>query len=345
MNSIGNTFKIGDLQGFVARLSPSMLQREKLSYDVDYIEANQRVYADQACNVQQTTEWGLDRISEAQLNLDGQYHYQASGKGVDAYIVDTGILITHVDFGGRASWGANFVGDGINNDCNGHGTHVAGTTGGTQWGVAKDANLIAVKVLGCGGSGTTAGVVSGVDYVASQASKTTNPSVANMSLGGGASTTMDGAVRNAVAAGVTFVLAAGNANGDACTTSPARVGGANGVAITVGATTVDANGVTEEDARAYFSNYGTCMDIFAPGQLITSAWYTSNTATNTISGTSMAAPHVAGAVAVYYSENGAATPAQVKAAITGAATVDVIDLLCSNNICTSSPNKMLFSGC
>jgi len=345
MNSIGNTFLIGDLKGFHAKLSPNMLLREKRSYDVEYIEANQRVYASQACHLQSTTEWGLDRISEVQLKLDGAYHYTASGAGVDAYIVDTGILITHVDFGGRASWGNNFVGDGINNDCNGHGTHVAGTTGGTAYGVAKDVSLIAVKVLGCTGSGSTAGVISGVDYVAAQADRTGKPSLANLSLGGGISTTMDAAVKSAVASGVTFVLAAGNSNADACTSSPARTGGSAGVAITVGATTVANSGISEEDARASFSNYGTCTDIFAPGQLITSDWYTSNTATNTISGTSMAAPHVAGAVAVYLSENPSHTPAQVKGAITGVATNGVIDLLCINNSCSNSPNRLLFSGC
>jgi len=237
------------------------------------------------------------------------------------------------------------VNDGIDTDCNGHGTHVAGTVGGKTYGVAKQANLFAVKVLGCDGSGTTQGVIDGVNYVASSATKSTNPSVANLSLGGGISTTLDSAVNNAVAAGVTFVLAAGNSNTDACTSSPARTGGSAGVAITVGATTVVNDGINEEDARATFSNYGTCTDIFAPGQLITSAWFTGNNAIRTISGTSMAAPHVAGAVAIYLGQNPTSRPAETKAALTGAATLNLIDLGCVATACTKSPNKLLYSGC
>jgi subtilisin family serine protease len=202
---------------------------------------------------------------------------------VTAYIIDTGILLSHNEFGGRASWGQTFVG-GQDTDCNGHGTHVAGTVGGSTYGVAKGVSLIAVKVLNCAGSGSTTSVVGGVDWVAEHHKG--GDAVANMSLGGGASSAIDGAVTNAISDGVVFVVAAGNSGANACGYSPARVG----AAITVGAT-------TSTDARASWSNYGNCLDIFAPGAGITSAWKNSSTATKTISGTSMASPHVAGAVA------------------------------------------------
>ena len=224
-------------------------------------------------------------------------------------MIDTGIRTGHADFGGRATNGFDAFG-GSGEDCNGHGTHVAGTVGGQTYGVAKGAALVGVRVLDCNGSGYTSGVIDGVDWVTATAS---GPSVANMSLGGGASTALDAAVRNSVAAGVTYAVAAGNENRDACTGSPSRVA----EAITVGAT-------DQADARASFSNYGSCLDLFAPGVGVRSAWYTSNTATASLSGTSMASPHVAGAAALYLAANPGASPAAVGTAIAEAATDAVV---------------------
>jgi subtilisin family serine protease len=271
--------------------------------------------------------WGLDRIDQRNLPRDNSYTYpDSAGQGVTAYIIDTGVRITHSDFGGRASYGYDAVdNDNTAQDGNGHGTHVAGTVAGNAYGVAKKAKIVGVRVLNNSGSGTTAGVVAGIDWVARNAVK---PAVANMSLGGGADSTLDAAVRNAVASGVTFAVAAGNENVDASTRSPARVG----EAITVGAT-------TSSDARASYSNYGSILDLFAPGSSITSSWHTSDTATNTISGTSMATPHVAGAAALYLAGNPTATPAQVSSALTSAATTGVV-----TSPGTDSPNRLLYVG-
>ncbi|CAL9436049.1 hypothetical protein SUDANB6_02144 [Streptomyces sp. enrichment culture] len=271
--------------------------------------------------------WGLDRIDQRNLPLNGSYTYpDSAGQGVTAYVIDTGVRITHTDFGGRASHGYDAVdGDNTAQDGHGHGTHVAGTVAGTAHGVAKKARVVGVRVLNNSGSGTTAQVVAGIDWVARNAVK---PAVANMSLGGGADTAIDTAVRNAVASGVTFVVAAGNESTDASTRSPARVT----EAITVGAT-------TSGDARASYSNYGTVLDLFAPGSSITSAWRTSDSATNTISGTSMAAPHVAGAAALHLADHPTATPAQVSSALTSAATTGTV-----TSPGTGSPNRLLHVG-
>ncbi|MGW7286979.1 S8 family peptidase [Streptomyces sp. NPDC054847] len=271
--------------------------------------------------------WGLDRIDQKALPLNQSYTYpDTAGEGVTAYIIDTGVRITHSDFGGRAFNGYDAIdNDNTAQDGNGHGTHVAGTVAGSSYGVAKKAKIVGVRVLNNAGSGTTAQVVAGIDWVTRNAVK---PAVANMSLGGGIDTALDTAVRNSIASGVTYAVAAGNDGSNASNYSPARVA----EAITVGST-------TSSDARSSFSNYGSVLDIFAPGSSIKSAWNTGDTATNTISGTSMATPHVAGAAALYLAQNRTATPAQVSTALTTAATSGVV-----TSPGTGSPNRLLFVG-
>ncbi|RDI18319.1 S8 family peptidase [Lentzea flaviverrucosa] len=292
-------------QGFSVRMSDAQARRLAADPSVEYVERDQ-VVSIQATQVNPPS-WGLDRIDQRNLPLDQRYTYNSTGSGVNAYIIDTGVRITHRDFGGRAKNGYDFVdNDAVAQDGNGHGTHVAGTVAGTLHGVAKQANIIGVRVLNNSGSGTIAGVVAGVNWVASNHVK---PAVANMSLGGGANTSLDNAVSGAITRGVTFAVAAGNSNTNAANTSPARVA----AALTVGST-------DRTDARSSFSNYGPVVDVFAPGGGITSTWNTSDTATNTISGTSMAAPHVAGVVARYLQGNFNVTPAQVATAITSNAT-------------------------
>jgi len=332
--SIGQDFK-----ALAARMNPSQLSATIATGHVDYIEEDSVVHISQTCTVQKKATWGLNRISEREVFLSGDYKHSHSGAGITAFVVDTGILITHKEFTGRITWGANYVGDGINNDCNGHGTHVAGTVGGTTYGVAKKVTLVAVKVLGCSGSGTNAGVIQGIQFVANSKAR---PAVANMSLGGAYSKASNDAVAAAVKAGVTFAVAAGNDNADACNYSPAS----EASAISVGATEVDDLDLSNQfDTRSYFSNYGKCVHIFAPGTLITSAWITSTTATNTISGTSMASPHVCGAAALYLEKNPSATPAQVKAGLIADASAKMIDLNCGNAACNASPNVLLHSSC
>jgi subtilisin family serine protease len=267
--------------------------------------------------------WGLDRIDQRDRPLNGTYNYNWTGSGVRAYIIDTGIRTSHTQFGGRASAVYDAFG-GNGQDCNGHGTHVAGTVGGSTYGVAKSAMLRAVRVLDCNGSGSTSGVIAGVDWVTANRIL---PAVANMSLGGGASSALDTAVNNSINSGVTYAIAAGNSNVDACTQSPARVA----AAITVGST-------TSTDARSSFSNFGTCVDIFAPGSSITSSWSTSDTATNTISGTSMASPHVAGAAALYKQAVPSASPATIRNALVNNSTTNRI-----TSVGTGSPNRLLYT--
>jgi subtilisin family serine protease len=315
------------VNGFAGTLNAGQLNALRHNKNVEYVEADGEVHASV---IQTGATWGIDRIDQANLPLSTTFSYLNTGLGVRAYIVDTGIRLTHAQVAGRAVTGYDAVtAGGTANDCNGHGTHVAGTVGGTTYGVAKAATLVAVRVLACNGSGTNAGVIAGVDWVANNHVK---PAVANMSLGGGANTTLDNAVKAAVAKGVTFVVAAGNGNwlgiaANACNYSPARVP----EAITVGAT-------TSTDAKASYSNYGTCLDIFAPGSGITSAWHTSDTATNTISGTSMAAPHVAGVAALYLQGNPAASPATVSGALTAGATLNKV-----TSPGSGSPNRLLFT--
>jgi subtilisin family serine protease len=304
------------LNGFAATLPAAAVEGIRRNPNVAYVEQ------DAVVTVVQTTQsnatWGLDRVDQRALPLDTRYSYGNTGSGVTTYIIDTGIRYSHNDFSGRASFGFDaFGGDG--SDCNGHGTHVAGTVGGSVYGVAKAVTLKAVRVLDCNGSGTTSGVIAGVDWVTLQKNATTNvPMVANMSLGGGASTSLDTAVNNSINAGVTYAVAAGNGDRlgraqNACNYSPARVP----AAITIGAT-------TSSDAKTSWSNYGDCVDWFAPGASITSAWHTSNTATNTISGTSMAAPHVAGAAALYLQGSPGASPSAVRDALYEATTKNIV---------------------
>jgi aqualysin 1 len=310
------------LVGFAATLPEQALKGLVHNPNVEYIEADQVVSLD---TTQSPATWGIDRIDQHALPLSNSYIYGFTGAGVTAYIIDTGIRFGHTEFGGRAVSGWDFVGnDAVADDCNGHGTHVAGTAGGATYGVAKGVSLVAVRVLNCSGSGTTSGVIAGINWVTSD--HTTGKAVANMSLGGNTSTALDTAVKNSIADGVVYAIAAGNNNRDACRFSPARVP----AAITVGAT-------MSTDARASYSNYGTCLDLFAPGSSITSAWYTSNTATNTISGTSMATPHVTG-VAALYLEGHSGTPQEVRDAIVGAATSGVV-----TSAGRGSPNSLLYS--
>ncbi|MFG2011050.1 S8 family serine peptidase [Micromonospora sp. NPDC048868] len=310
------------LRGFEVRVDARAAARIAADPAVAYVEQNHTVSI--AGTQTNPPSWGLDRIDQRALPLNSSYTYPNTASNVHAYIIDTGIRFSHSDFGGRAVSGYDAVDGGSADDCNGHGTHVAGTVGGSAYGVAKGVQLVGVRVLNCQGSGTNAGVIGGVDWVTANAVK---PAVANMSLGGGANTSLDTAVRNSINSGVSYGLAAGNdSGGNACNTSPART--AEG--ITVGST-------TNTDARSSFSNIGTCLDIFAPGSSITSAWHTNDTATNTISGTSMATPHVVGVAALVASANPTWTPQQVRDYLVNNATSNVV-----TNPGTGSPNKLLY---
>ena len=326
------------LQGYAASLPDGALGALRADPRVAFVEPDGVM---RAVATQTNATWGLDRIDQRSRPTDGTFTYTATGSNVKAYIIDTGIRFSHSDFGGRAIRGTDTVsgggllglgGGGSTNgeDCNGHGTHVAGTVGGTTYGVAKQATLVAVRVLGCGGSGATSGVIAGVDWVTGD-HQAGQPAVANMSLGGGASSALDTAVQNSINDGVAYAIAAGNGNllgqaENACNTSPARVA----AAMTISAT-------DSTDRKASWANYGNCVDWFAPGVSITSDWYTSDTATNTISGTSMASPHAAGVAAQYLQGSPGASPAQVR---------DALYALTTKGIVTSSNtanNHLLFT--
>ncbi|MDO7211371.1 S8 family peptidase [Acinetobacter nosocomialis] len=282
---------------------------------------------DTVVNIDATTQtnpdWGLDRIDQKALPLNSIYSYSQTGIGTTVYIVDTGILSTHQEFSGRVLSGYTAISDGNGTtDCNGHGTHVAGTVGGTTYGVAKNVKLVPVRILGCDGSGASSNVIAGLDWILKNGSK---PAVVNMSLGGAASSSLDSAVENLYNNGYVMVVAAGNSNTDACTSSPARTSNA----ITVAAT-------DNTDTRASYSNYGSCVDIFAPGSQINSSWIGSNTATKVLNGTSMATPHVAGVVAELLQSTPTATPQTITSNLLNQATSDVV----KNP--SGSPNRLLY---
>jgi subtilisin family serine protease len=308
------------INGFAAEMSEEDAERLSEDFRVKFVEEDAVMTADATQN---NPPWGLDRIDQRNRPLSGTYTYNFTGSGVRVYVIDTGIRTTHTQFAGRASNVFDaFGGNGA--DCNGHGTHVAGTVGGSTYGVAKSALLRGVRVLDCNGSGSTSGVISGVDWVRINH---INPAIANMSLGGGVSTALDTAVNNLSNSGVTIAVAAGNSNANACNFSPARAANA----ITVGSTTTT-------DGRSSFSNFGTCLDLFAPGSGILSAWFSSDTATATLSGTSMASPHVAGVAALYKQANPSASSTTIRNAIVNNATTNVI-----TNVGTGSPNRLLYS--
>ncbi|XP_063970777.1 aqualysin-1-like [Lytechinus pictus] len=304
---VGNLFR-HVLHGFAAELSDEVLDIVRRLRAVEYVEQD-GVYRTQVT-------WGLDRVDQRSLPLNNNYSPRGTGNGYTVWVIDTGVRDTHNDFGGRATQVVNYAGDGDNSDCNGHGTHCAGTVGSNTYGVAPGVQIKGVKVLNCAGSGSNTGVIAGVDYVKDNKGEN---DVASMSLGGGISTSLDTAVEQLIAAGVPTAVAAGNDDANACFSSPARAS----TAITVGAT-------DSSDKRSSFSNYGSCVDIFAPGTSITSTWHTTNASTRTISGTSMACPHVAGAIALY-----------------GKSTASMLAGVSYNKISdvgTNSPNKLLYVG-
>lgn len=323
------------LSGFAAKLSAQNLQILRNDSRVKYIEQDQTMYA---TATQSSPTWGLDRIDQASLPLSGSYTYD-SAAGVTAYILDTGINTAHTSFGGRAVWGINETGDGNNTDCQGHGTHVAGTVGSSTWGVAKDVKLVAVKVLDCGGSGSNSGILAGMDWAAANG---TGRKVLNMSLGPrqrSTSAAFTDAVNRLYNQNILTVVAAGNSNDDACYYSPADAPNA----ITVGASMStdrmpdSSNWGTGPDGIANGSNYGSCLDIVAPGDNITSALNTNNTGSQSMGGTSMAAPHVAGAVALLLAKYPNYTAAQITSTLIANATTGKLTNL------RGTPNRLLFT--
>jgi len=311
------------LKGFVADMPESAAETLRRRPEVLMVEKDAPMYA--TATQINAPSWGLRRIDRRFLPMDANYTYNKTGAGVHAYIIDTGIRPTHVDFAGRVAGGFSVIAGGIV-DCNGHGTHVAGTVGGTTYGVAKMVWLHPVRVLNCAGSGTTAGVIAGINWVAANRIQ---PAVANISLGGGLSAALNLAVNNLVAvANVATAVAAGNSNANACLSSPSSAVNA----VIVGATQIN-------DVRAPWSNFGPCLDLFAPGMNIASDWFTSNVATAVLSGTSMAAPHVAGVLAQVRQWAPAATAAAVQANVVGQATLGVVGAAGAG-----SPNRLLYMG-
>ena len=307
------------LNGFAGSLNAGQLNALRNNPNVEYVEQDGVA---SAVVTQSNATWGIDRTDQSALPLSGTYTYVTTASNVHAYIIDTGVRADHVDFGGRAKMVYNSAG-GKNTDCNGHGTHVAGTVGGSTYGIAKGVKLYGVKVLNCQGSGTWSGVISGMDWVAANHVK---PAVANLSLGGSYNQSVNDAATRLSNSGVFTAIAAGNDNVDACNYSPASA---------ANVTTVAAS--TSTDAKASYSNFGSCVEIYAPGSSITSAWSTSSTATKTISGTSMATPHVAGVAALYKATYGDASWSTVNNWLTNNATVGKI----TGNV-SGTPNLLLF---
>ncbi|CAG8452817.1 1379_t:CDS:2 [Acaulospora colombiana] len=347
ISGIKHTYNFKSLKGYSGRFTDDVLERIRSSEEVAWVEKDQVVYASE---LQRNAPWGLARIAHRPSLTFGtfnKYLYDPQGgEGVTVYIIDTGVNVNHTDFGGRAQWGMTIPDNDADIDGNGHGTHVAGTVAGKRYGVAKKAKIVAVKVLRSNGSGTMSDVLKGVEYAAEahqeaeekarEEGKPFKGSGANMSLGGGRSKALDFAVDSAVEAGLNFAVAAGNDNRDACDFSPA----ASELSITVGASTI-------EDERAWFSNHGKCVDVFAPGKDITSTWIGSRTATNTISGTSMASPHVAGLIAYLLSLQvddesdfftKPLTPKELKDIIINLSTKDALDKIPNN-----TPNLLIYN--
>jgi len=311
------------IKGFAASLPLSALDALRRNPNVAYLEADRSI---QLFDNEVAPPWGIDRVDQRTLPLDASYTWGTSGSGVHVYIIDTGIRSTHRDFEGRVVSSFNSAkGKGTTEDCNGHGTHVAGTVGGSVYGVAKAVTLYAVRVLDCYGSGTTSGVIAGIDWVTSNH---LSPAVANMSLGGSYDQALNDAVEGSINSGVVYAIAAGNSATDACTFSPASAPRA----MTIGAS-------TKLDEQASYSNFGNCVDLYAPGSAIKSDWNTSDTASYTLSGTSMASPHAAGAAALYLESHPLDSPAAVSAALTGAATQGLM-----TKVGLNSPNLLLFTG-
>ncbi|MGW1342222.1 S8 family peptidase [Kribbella sp. NPDC002412] len=309
------------VKGFSATMTAEQAKKMAGDKRVAFVQQNQKITVSQ-----DNPPWGLDRSDQRDLPLDTKFTPSSAAENVNVYVIDTGIYAAHKDFGDRAAVGTDTVGDGQNGvDCMGHGSHVAGTIAGTTYGLAKGAKVFGVRVLDCSGSGSTESVIGGIDWVTKNAKK---PAVANMSLGGGADDALDAAVKASVDAGITYAVAAGNESADACGGSPAR----EPSAITVGAT-------DDQDQKASFSNWGKCVDLFAPGVDVESVGITDPESTAKMSGTSMATPHVAGGIALYLADHPDATPADVTTALVGASTPDKV-----GDPGEGSPNKLLFVG-
>ncbi|MET4147424.1 S8 family serine peptidase [Arthrobacter sp. UYCo732] len=320
---VGRTFSDA-LRGAVVTATPGQAAALSRSAGVASVEVDAAVTVSET---QQAAPWGLDRVDQRALPLSGTFSWTGAGAGVSAYVVDTGVLASHTQFSGRITEGWSAVADGRGSvDCNGHGTHVAGTIAGSTYGVAKGATIVPVRVLDCNGSGFNSDVVAGLDWIAANHAPG-QPAVVNLSLGGAASAAVDSALQGVINDGVAAVVAAGNSAADACGSSPARLP----AAVTVAAS-------DSADRQASFSNFGSCVDLYAPGVGITSAYYTSTTATASMSGTSMASPHTAGAAAVLLSQNPALTPAQVASALISGATAGVI-----SGGGTGTPNRLLYT--
>jgi aqualysin 1 len=321
-SAIAQTYQYA-VKGFAAKLSKAQADSLSRNPKVELVQPDLRVRGEGVTVQSNPSSWGIDRVDERDYPLDSRYSYGASGSGVNVYVIDGGVRVSHSEFGGRAHFAFDALG-GSGTDCRGHGTHIAGTIAGATYGIAKKANIYSVKVLDCEGNSELSKIIAGVDWVTGHRKL---PAVANMSLGSVGNSIFDAAVQASINSGVTYVASAGNDDTDACKQSPARVS----QVLTVGAT-------KQNDYRASWSNFGSCVDIFAPGDLITSAFYTSDGATRVMSGTSMASPHVAGVAALYLSAHPSATPSQVRSAIVGNATTGHV------HDAAGTANRIVYSG-